>query len=312
MCKLGAIRTTKVYGRKPSVPGEQRKVKSTQKELIGTADLDATIPYRAMLGSLLWLSEGTRPEIKYIVSQLGKYAINPKEAHWSAMKRVFRYLAGTADYGILYSAPQRLSVTSKQFFSADMPRGFASWSKPEDNQVDIQGFVDADHAGDVDDRRSITGYIFQLAGGPISWQSTSQASVALSSMEAEYMSLCEATKEASWLRQILEELGFNSSKAIHLNEDNVSCINFADHPGNHRATKHIDTKYHFVREQVHEGRIIVDQIGTDEQLADIFTKALPRHKFEYFRDKLVVSKATLQLKVVQLAADGKTKILVNS
>ena len=258
-----------------------------------------------MLGSLLWLSKGTRPELKYIVSQLGKYAASPKEAHFKAMKRVFRYLAGTTDYGILYQPSEKKRDGDRSFFNADMPRGHAGWNKPGDNTVGLDGFVDADHAGDVDDRRSVTGYVYLMADGPISWQSRSQTTVALSSMEAEYMSLAAATQEAIWWRMILEELGFSTSKPIHLNEDNTSCISFADHPGNHKATKHISTRYHFIRENVAAGDIVVDPVSTNEQLADIFTKALPKDKFVQFRNQLVVSKAKLELMVVLKSADGK-------
>ena len=113
-----------------------------------------------------------------------------------------------------------------------------------------------------------------LAGAPISWQSRSQTTVALSSMEAEYMAACAATQESLWLAMLLEQMGIEVSKPIVLKEDNQACIDFSKNPGNHKRSKHIDCRYHFVRERVASGDIVLQWIPTTEQIADIFTKAL--------------------------------------
>ena len=114
--------------------------------------------------------------------------------------------------------------------------------------MSLESYVDADFANCVDDRHSISGYVYLLAGSPISWQSRSQSTVALSTMEAEYMAAAAATQEAFWLRFLLEEMGLNVSTPIVQKEDNKACISFSDHPGEHRNSKHIDYCHHFVTE----------------------------------------------------------------
>ena len=132
-------------------------------------------------------------------------------------------------------------------------------------------YVDASHASDIDTRRSITGYIFFISGGPVSWQSRMQTSVALSSMEAEYMAASAATQEALWQARLLLQLGMRVDLPITLYEDNKSAIMFADHPGDHRTTKHIDTKINFAREAQTNGFIKLVYVPTAEQLADGMT-----------------------------------------
>ena len=144
-------------------------------------------------------------------------------------------------------------------------------------------YVDADHANDPDSRRSITGYVFALAGVPISWQSRQHMSVALSSMEAEYMAACAAAQEALWLRMLLSDLGVDIVKPISLKEDNQAAIAFSKNPGDPKRLKHIDARYHFVRERVASGELTLDYISTDAQLADIFTKALDITVFKKLR-----------------------------
>ena len=120
------------------------------------------------------------------------------------------------------------------------PNGYMRGILP--NHSDFNFYVDASHASDVDTRRSITGYIFFISGGPVSWQSRMQTSVALSSMEAEYMAASAATQEAMWQARLLEQMGMRIDLPIKLYEDNKSTIMFTDHPGDHRTTKHIDTR----------------------------------------------------------------------
>ena len=169
----------------------------------------ASIPYHEAVGSLLWLANGTRPDIAYAVNQVARYMDNPGPQHWEAVLRIFQYLKGSQDKGIVFTGNVSEKDTS----------GYFSYPK-----ADANIFVDADHAGHKDDRRSVTGYVFMLADGPISWQSRSQTTVALSSMEAEYMAACAATRESLWLAMLKEQMGIEKSCPIILKVDNKACI----------------------------------------------------------------------------------------
>jgi len=243
-------------------------------------------PFRELLGALLWLSEGTRPDIKYIVSSMSRYLADPKEAHWKALKKVLRYLNGTRHMGIHYKP------VAKQ---AKCPMGYVSSSHSDATNMRLDGYVDSDFANNLDDRRSITGYIFLLAGGPVSWQSHAQKTVALSTMEAEYMALAAAVQESLWIRMVLEELQFALPTPIRLLEDNIACVHFSDHPGAHRRSKHIDYRYHFVRERVHSGDVQIDMVQSQDNVADMFTKPLVRDLFTKLRGKVMADSKTLQL-----------------
>ena len=147
------------------------------------------------------------------------------------------------------------------------------------NICESTGFVDSNHGRCVDTRRSVTGFIFFLGCCVICWQSKQQTSVALSSMEAEYMAACAASQEAIWLIRLLKEFGCLFTKPITLMEDNQSCIYLSRNPGDFAKSKHIDMRYHFVREQVEAGTIILKKVDTKDNLADIFTKPLDRQQF---------------------------------
>ena len=215
--------------------------------------------YMSAVGSLMYAMIGTRPDIAWIVSQLSQHLSNPTQQHWNAVKRVMRYLKGTAALGLCF-------------------RGSSS-------QISLVGYSDADWAGDLDSRRSTTGYVFQLSGAAVSWSSKRQKTVALSSTEAEYMALAAATQEALWLRVLLKEMGFEQTDATVIKEDNQSCIALAKNPNKHQRTKHIDIRYHFVREQVVErSSVKIEYCSTDLMVADIATKALCRVLFERQRD----------------------------
>ena len=149
------------------------------------------------------------------------------------------------------------------------------------------GYSDADWAGDIESRRSTSGYAFMMSGGCISWRSKKQRTVALSSTEAEYMALSEATQEAVWLKVFLCELGeMASDDAIKIYEDNQGSIALAKNPEFHKRTKHIDIRYHFVREKVEEGEVVLQYVSTTDMLADIMTKAITAVQFENLRNRL--------------------------
>ena len=264
----------------------------------GAAECPGNIPYKELLGALLWLSQGTRPDITYAVSQCAKFAQKPRMAHWWALKRILRYLKGTADYGIHYQR-QGSRDQATTLGSVDLPNGYLSSQSAREaaglQQLDYTGNVDSDYANSLDDRRSVTGYVNFLASGPVTWQSKTQQSVALSTMEAEYMALAAEVQEVEQQRMVFEELGLPVVQPTIIKEDNKACQLFADHPGNHQRTKHIDVRYHFVRERLHRGSVRVDYVPTSDNVADIFTKALPREPFIKFRGMLIVSKSSIKL-----------------
>ena len=147
------------------------------------------------------------------------------------------------------------------------------------------GFSDADWAGDQDDRRSTTGNVFLLSGGAVSWLSKKQATVALSTAEAEYIALSQAAQEGIWLKRLLSDLGVEAMSTLIL-EDNQGAIAIAKNPVNHSRTKHIDIRYHYIRECVQNGQIELQYCPTNDMKADIFTKPLPKQKFEYLRGEI--------------------------
>ena len=222
------------------------------------------MPYRELIGSLLWVANGTRPDVSFAVNTLAKFTSNPGLVHWKALLRVLGYLYATKDYCIKYERnPEVIDGIDAQGYS----RGFLPLTE-------LDAYVDASFAGDVDTRRSTTGYVFKISGGPVSWQSRMQTSVALSSMEAEYMAASAATQEAMWLNRLLHQLGFRTPRPTVLYEDNKAAILFADHPGDHRRSKHIDTRKYFVRDAVLNGDVQLVYVPTTKQIADGLTKPL--------------------------------------
>ena len=253
-------------------------------------------PYREAVGSLLWIANGTRPDVAYAVSQVAKYMSNPGLPHWVAVKRILRYLKGTQDLKLTYNGNKVRSILG--FSRGVLPVSITPTSNLGSNivvssqnnepiKVEADIYVDADYAADVDSRRSVTGYLFMLAGAPISWQSRQQVSVALSTMESEYMAACAATQEAIWLRSLLKDLNLlDQSKPMVIREDNQACIAFSLNPGVYKKSKHIDVKFHFVRERVASKEIVLEYIDTKDQLADILTKALDGPSFTKLRERI--------------------------
>lgn len=210
------------------------------------------VPYREAVGSLLYLATTTRPDIAYAVSQVSRFSHNPGNAHWSAVKRILAYLAGTTNYGL------RFNLGSKPLLC----------------------YCDADWGRDLDKRRSTTGYIFINHGGPIVWGSRLQDCTAQSTTEAEYIAAAEATKEAIWLKRLLEELGQGNSTPVPLHCDNQGAIRLVKNPEFHKRTKHIDIKFHLIRDHFCKGVIDVVHVCSDDQLADFLTKPLDSVRFQ--------------------------------
>ena len=210
------------------------------------------VKYQSAIGSLMYLAVSTRPDIAYAVNSLAKFNSKPSEEHWTALKRVFRYLKGTLKCGILYQ---------------------------KDDSETITGYSDADWAGDTTDRKSISGYVFMQNGGAISWSSRKQKTVALSTAEAEYLALSNASQECMWLRQLQRELNYSTSTPTIIYEDNQATIAMAKNPKFHGRAKHIDIRHHFIREQVAQGTLEIKYCPTTEMVADFMTKGLSCEKF---------------------------------
>ncbi len=215
--------------------------------------------YQSAVGSLLYLSTRTRPDIAYSVSSAARFSAKPTKEHWTAVKRIFRYLNGTVNLGLVYS---------------------------KDKEQECQGYSDADWAGDLGDRKSTSGYIFKLSGGAISWRSKKQSCVALSTAEAEYIALASAAQESVWLQELLTSLKETKIKPTTIYEDNQSAICLAKNPQYHGRAKHIDIKYHFVRERVAAGDIKLEFCKSQDMIADIFTKGLSSPQFTKLREML--------------------------
>jgi len=244
---------------------------------------------------------GTRPDVSYAVNQCARYSSDPKPEHWSACLRILRYLKGTVDHGLHYHNHQNHYLGQKRtegkvsMSDLKQPFSYASSFYPGDANVHLLGYSDADYANNVDNRRSITGYVFVFAGAPLSWNSMTQHSVALSTMEAEYFAVCKAVQEAIYLRMLFEESGMKVDAPLVIKEDNQSCIAFTKNPGEHSRTKHIDVRSCFVRQWVEHGELVLEGIDTKEQLADIFTKALDTKQYQFLRDHLVRSRSSVMI-----------------
>jgi hypothetical protein len=216
-------------------------------------ELDATgkTRYQSAVGALLHAARATRPDISFAVTALSQFCKGPTEAHWQAVKRVFRYLRGTVDHGLTY-------------------KGTGS---PREPPV-LHGYCDSDYAEDETDRRSVTGYTFILSGAAISWASRKQPTVAHSSTEAEYMAASDAAKEAVWWRLFLSCLGYPMDDATSILSDNQGSIALSKNPEGHRRVKHIGVRHHYIREQVAKGALTLDYVSTTKMAADVLTKAL--------------------------------------
>ena len=207
--------------------------------------------YREVVGSLIYLVSCTRPDLANAVSQLSQCVSHPLREHMMVAKHVLRYLRGTSKLGITYCS-----------------RAIQA------NDAELVGYADASYGTVPHSRRPITGYVFMVGNGAASWQTKVQPTVALSTAEAEYIAACAAAQEAKFLRSILLDFGVAQPPTV-IHEDNQPAINIAENRLTSQRTKHIDIKYHFIREAIVDGIIKLQYIPTAEQLADILTKILP-------------------------------------
>jgi hypothetical protein len=214
---------------------------------------DAT-RFRSLIGGLIYLTY-TRPDITYAVGVVLRYMQTPTNHHFGAAKRILRYVAGTQGFGICYM---------------------------KGDEFKLIGFSDSDWAGCADDRKSTSGFMFSLGSGAVSWISKKQPSVVLSSSEAEYVAINSAACQAVWLRRILGGLSQPQDQPTVIHCDNQSTIAMSKNPVQHGRTKHIDIRVHFIGDLVADQQVELKYVNTEEQVADILTKALDKGKFEFF------------------------------
>ena len=210
--------------------------------------------YRGMVGSLMYLT-ASRPDIVFAVSLAAHFQSDPRESHVTNLKRVFRYLKGTDNLCLWY--PKHCNFT-------------------------LVGYTDADYAGYLIDRKSTSGMAQFLGPCLVSWASHKQNSIALSTTEAEYIAAAACCTQLLWLKQHLTDFGI-SFGPLEISCDITSAINISKNPVHHSRTKHIDIRHHFLRDHVEKNNIKLTHCRTEDQIADIFTKALPRETFVHLR-----------------------------
>ena len=223
----------------------------------------ATKPYRQVVGSLMYNYCATRPDIGSILAKVASFANNPGIPHWVASKRILRYLKGTKDLAIQYTG---------RLFRGD--------------KVTIVAYCDSDWAQCPDDRKSTTGYVVQVGGGPVAWQCKKQHTVALSTTEAEFVAITEATKDVLWVTYFLTELGIEyDTPQIH--SDSQSALEWSKNASHHQRNKHVALKYFFIRDAVRDRLVRLGYISTKDNVADILTKPTTRAIFTHLRPMLM-------------------------
>ena len=218
--------------------------------------MDPTL-YRQLIGSLMYLVD-TWPDLCFAVNTL---MVEPRSVHWVVAKHMLHYLAGTMDFGLDYRRSEGIRLVV---------------------------YKNSNWADSVADRKSTFGCCFNLGSTAVSWFNQKQKSVALSSVEAEYMAASLASCEALWPRKLLVNLFGQELRPTVIYCDNQSCIQLSENPVFHDRSKHIEIRYHFIRDYVQRGAAMLRYISTNERVADILTKSLGWGKFVFFRDKLGV------------------------
>ncbi|GJX46175.1 uncharacterized mitochondrial protein-like protein [Tanacetum coccineum] len=224
------------------------------------------VRYRQIVGSLQYATL-SRPDIAYAVNKVCQFLHSPTEKHWSAVKRILRYLKGTADFGLLVRQE-----------SGSILHAYTDSHSPY-----LNAFSDADWAGCPDDRRSTGGYAIYLGSNLVSWSARKQKTVSRSSTESEYKALADTVAEITWLEALLRELRVPMATIPVLWCDNLGATYLTANPMFHARTKHIEVDFHFVREKVAEKKLSVRHISTKDQIADVFTKPLSSQQFESIR-----------------------------
>jgi hypothetical protein len=208
--------------------------------------------YRELVGSLMYIMVCTRPDISNAVGEVSRFCDDHGNVHWQAALKILKYLKTTMSMSLTFDGSQDQAV---------------------------KAYADASWASDQDTGRSVTGYVVTINGTSVSWKSQRQSTVAMSSTEAEYMALFAVVQEVVWIKRLLSEVSSDYlDQGIIVYQDNKSAIALASNPTQHSRTKHINTKFHFVRDQVASGQVKIQYLSTEEMVADILTKAVSRPK----------------------------------
>ena len=245
-----------------------RPIPATDNEFSNTKDL----PYAQLVGSILYLSTITRPDLAYAANTLSRHLSKWNEDHWKAAKHLLRYIKGTRDLKLQFN-------------------GNTGTSMP------VHAFADADYGGDLETRKSTTGYLFMAYGGPVAWKSRRQPTVALSTTEAEYMATSNATRQAIWIKQLLQDLGLENHQPLVIYNDNAGSVALTKNPVHHDRTKHIAIRHHFIREQVELGSVNILHVPSGQNIADFLTKPLPKDLFDRLRLQSGLTVTTRQVGV---------------
>jgi hypothetical protein len=216
--------------------------------------VDETL-FNQMVGCLMYLT-ATRPYLMFAVSLISRYMAKPTELHLMAAKRVLRYLKGTIGLGVLYK---------------------------KEGCEGLVAYADSNYAGDIEDKKSTSGYAFMLGSGAVAWSSRKQPIVTLSTTEAEFVAAAVCASQAIWMKRIIEKLSLEDSKCTIIFCDNSSTIKLSKNPVLHGRSKHIDVRFHFLRDLTREGAIELVYCGTQDQLADVMSKPLTVDAFQRFR-----------------------------
>lgn len=209
------------------------------------------IPYSSAVGSLMYAMVCTRPDIAHAVGVVSRFLSNPGKEHWEVVKWILRYLKGSSNKCLCFGGSDSI----------------------------LKGYTDADMAGDLDGRKSTSGIVFTFAGGAVSWQSKLQKCVALSTTEAEYIAMAEAGKEMLWLKRFLDQLGMKQERYV-IHCDSQSALDLSKNAMYHSRTKHIDVRYHWLRQAAEEQQFMLEKIHTDKNPADMLTKVVAREKLQ--------------------------------
>ena len=213
------------------------------------------VPYASVIGSIMYAMLCTRPDVSYALSMTSRYQQNPGESHWAVVKNILNYLRRTKDMFLIYGGL--------------------------DEELSIKCYTDASFQTDRDDSRSQTGYVFIMNGGAVTWKSSKKS-------ESEYNAASDVAKEAAWMKKFIADLDVVPSikKPIEILCDNTGAIALAKEPRSHQTTRHILRKFHYIREIIERGDIVINKVHTDLNLADPFTKPLPQAKHEEHAGKI--------------------------